>query len=182
MIVVTPNGKNAYDGCQYTNSYVIGNWENYIVQDVVQHVESNFHALMQRDSRGLSGYSMGGHGTIMIAMKHPSLYGSIVLIAAPGLDFEVTLNEGDPPRKNYIIDAANIGEYRPQDPREIRGNFSMAAAYSPDSTAKPSLCRLPYTADGVRIDSIWQKWLMHDPASLLPAYKDSLLKLNSIQI
>jgi hypothetical protein len=60
--------------------------------------------------------------------------------------------------------------------------FASAVAFAPDSTAKPALGRLPCDADGVIIDSIWQKWLLHDPITILQSYKDSLLKLKAIQM
>jgi S-formylglutathione hydrolase FrmB len=61
MILVTPNGINAYGGSFFTNSFVAGNWEDYIATDVVQHIENTYLVLDQRESRGHSGYSMGGY-------------------------------------------------------------------------------------------------------------------------
>ncbi len=81
-----------------------------------------------------------------------------------------------------MIEAAGINEYRSSDPKSIRGSFARAVAFTPDSTAEPILGRLPYTADGVFIDSIWQMWLQHDPYTMIPSYKDSLLKLKAIQM
>jgi enterochelin esterase-like enzyme len=177
MILITPNGNNAYGGSFFTNSSVSGNWEDFIVTDVVQYIENTYRVLDQRDSRGLSGYSMGGFGTISIGMKYPSKIGSIIPIGSGKFDFEIFMDLA----KEDFISAAEIGEYRASDPINIRICFAEAVAFSPDSTAK-SFCRLPYNAEGMRIDSIWRKWLMHDPLTQLPTYKDSLLKLNNIQI
>jgi S-formylglutathione hydrolase FrmB len=44
MIVVVPNGRNAYLGSFYTNSKVTGRWEDFIVQDVVSYVDNHYRA------------------------------------------------------------------------------------------------------------------------------------------
>jgi S-formylglutathione hydrolase FrmB len=181
MIIVTPNAKTIYGGSHYTNSYVSGYWEDYIVKDVIRDIEGKYQILDQQDSRGLAGFSMGALGTANIAMKHASLFNSISLIGGGSLDLE---------ERYFVIQedienmkkAANINEYRRSDPFGVRACFSHAVAFAPDSTVKPVMGRLPVDRDGVRIDSIWQKWLEHDPKTMLSTYKDSLLKLNAIQI
>jgi len=184
MIVVTPNGKNKYDGCMYANSCVAGNWEDYIVQDVVQHVDKNYRTLNRRESRGLSGHSMGGHGTISIGTKHPSVYGSIALINAATLDFEIALTIGGI-RKEHFASAVQAGKYRYDLPWQVRYCFALAVEFAPDSTLDSTVsaqCRFPFDGDGNRIDSTYEVWLEQYPATVLPNFKDSLLKLDNIQI
>jgi len=180
MVIVTPNARAIYGNSCYTNSYVTGNWEDYIVQDVIQHVESKYLVLDQRDSRGLSGFSIGGYGTVKIAMKHPSLFNSIGLIGPGAVNFkDEILNT--PVWNNAIIAAAGMNKYDPYAEGAIPLVFTYAVAFAPDSTLKPILGRFPYTADGVFIDSIWQKYLEHDPLTMLHSYSDSLHKINAIQ-
>jgi S-formylglutathione hydrolase FrmB len=180
MIIVTPNATTEYGNSCYTNSYVTGNWEDYIVQNVIGHVESKYLVLDQRDSRGLSGFSIGGHGTVKIAMKHPSLFNSIGLIGPGAVNFEDEwLNT--PMWRDAIIAAAGMEEFDPDAEGAIPLVFAHAVAFAPDSTNKPILGRFPYTADGVFIDSIWQKYLEHDPLTMLQSYADSLHKINAIQ-
>ena len=50
MIIVTPNAKTIYDGSFYTNSYVSGNWEDFIVQEVTQYIEGKYRVLDQQES------------------------------------------------------------------------------------------------------------------------------------
>lgn len=61
----------------YVNSPVTGNWEDFVVQELVPYVDANFKTLANRDSRGISGIFMGGHGAIRLAMKHPDVVGSV---------------------------------------------------------------------------------------------------------
>ncbi len=53
--------------------------ETYVTRDLIEAVESNFPADPAR--RGLSGHSMGGHGALTLAMKHPHLYRSVSAFA-----------------------------------------------------------------------------------------------------
>jgi len=180
MIVVTPSGNNLYTGCMYTNSYVSGNWEDFIVQDVVQYVENNYHVLDQRLSRGLGGFSSGGYGTIKLGMHNPSIYSSICTIGSSALNFSGQfLSSGG---KQSIIEAAGIEKWSSGLSQKLKNRCSNAVAFAPDSTALPVLGRFPYTAEGEFIDSTWQKWLKHDPLTMLQNYKDSLLKISAIQM
>jgi S-formylglutathione hydrolase len=179
MIVVTPNASNKYLGSYYTNSYATGNWEDYIVQDVIREIEGKYSVLDQKQSRGLAGIEMGGYGTAIIGMRHPDIFNSIGIGNAI-LDFREWFIDGT--SKKYAIKAASINKFRPGDSREIHTCFAQAAAFAPDSTARPVFGRLPYTEDGVLIDSIWQKWLAHDPVTMLQTYRDGVQKLNAIQL
>lgn len=59
------------------NSPATGNWENFFVGEVVPYVDANFRTIASRDSRGISGIFMGGHGAIRLAMKHPDTFGAV---------------------------------------------------------------------------------------------------------
>jgi S-formylglutathione hydrolase FrmB len=180
MIVVTPNAKTAYDGSFYVNSYVTGNWEDFIMEDVKNYIEDEYHILERQKSRGLAGFSMGGHGTAILGLKHYSIFSALGIIGGPNLDMEEMYF--NPPWKDHLIDAATINKYRPGDPWYIHACYALAAALTPDSTFAPILGRLPFTAEGVLIDSIWQKWLQYDPTAMIQANRDSILKYSTFQI
>ena len=69
LILVTPNAMNAWGGSMYSNSVTTGNWEGYIAEDLVAYIDKNYRTLTTRESRGLSGHSMGGYGALRIGMK-----------------------------------------------------------------------------------------------------------------
>jgi len=52
--------------------------ENYIVHDLIAAVEANFSL---QGKRGIFGHSMGGHGALTLAMKHPALFKSVSAFA-----------------------------------------------------------------------------------------------------
>jgi S-formylglutathione hydrolase len=53
--------------------------ESYVTQDLVAAVESALPA--DGDRRGIFGHSMGGHGALTLALRHPDLYRSISAFA-----------------------------------------------------------------------------------------------------
>ena len=61
----------------YVNSPVTGNWEDFMVRDLVPYIDANFRTLPSRDSRGIAGDFMGGYGAIRFGMKHPDVFGSV---------------------------------------------------------------------------------------------------------
>lgn len=84
MIVVIPNGTNFMGGGFYVNSPVTGNWEDFIVRDVVGFVDGNYRTNASPASRGLAGHSMGGFGALSIGMHHPEVFGAVYAMS-PGL-------------------------------------------------------------------------------------------------
>ena len=87
MIVVMPNARNAFDGSFYTNSPVTGNWEQFIVRDLVNYVDHKYRTLRTRKARGLAGHSMGGYGALRIGMRHPETFSAVYALSAYGLAF-----------------------------------------------------------------------------------------------
>ena len=88
MILVMPNCMNAYGGCMYSNSVTAGDWEGYVADDLVGYMDSHYRTLASRASRGLAGHSMGGYGTLRIAMKRPDVFSAIYALSS------CCLNEG----------------------------------------------------------------------------------------
>ena len=72
-------------GCSwYVNSPVTGNWEVFMVRELVTYVDANFRTLASRDSRGIAGDFMGGYGAIRFGMTHPEIFGTIYALHPVG--------------------------------------------------------------------------------------------------
>ncbi|MBN1477300.1 esterase family protein [Candidatus Sumerlaeota bacterium] len=50
--------------------------ESYLIGEVLPLVDRTFRTRTDREGRGICGLSMGGHGAISLAAKHPDLFGS----------------------------------------------------------------------------------------------------------
>lgn len=140
MIVVAPNGLNRYFGSFYTNSPVIGNWEDYIVRDVVGYMDSRYRTLPAAESRGIAGHSMGGYGALMLAFKHPDVFSNVY-----GMSPCCELLDNDFGPSNPLW--AKTAEIKSAD--ELAGRLksefdlvvfvAMGAAFAPDLNNKPML-------------------------------------------
>jgi S-formylglutathione hydrolase FrmB len=74
MIVVFPNATNKLFGSFYLSSPVIGDYETYIVKDLVELIDTRYRTLPTRESRAVTGFSMGGWGTMHLALKFPDVF------------------------------------------------------------------------------------------------------------
>lgn len=68
-------------------------YEDYLVDEVVGHVDDHFNTVRSRDGRGIGGFSMGGAAALCQALRHGELF-SVVCSNAGA--FEAHLREGDP--------------------------------------------------------------------------------------
>src|SRR5271166_5071933 len=74
MIVVMPNCFNRFGGSFYANSTLSGNWEDFIVRDLVSYMDTHYRTLATPASRGIAGHSMGGYGALRLGMRHPDVF------------------------------------------------------------------------------------------------------------
>ncbi|MGZ5277072.1 MAG: alpha/beta hydrolase, partial [Caldimonas sp.] len=77
VIIVFPDCFTALGGNQYINSSAIGNYADYLTQELVPCVDASFRTLASREHRGCFGKSSGGYGAIVHAMKYAECWGAI---------------------------------------------------------------------------------------------------------
>jgi hypothetical protein len=61
-------------GSFYINSPFTGKFEDYIVKDVLEHVDHNYRTLADKKHRALIGGSMGAYGALSICLHHPEKF------------------------------------------------------------------------------------------------------------
>ncbi len=84
LVVVEVDGESSIGNTFYANSPVTGNAEDALTRDVVEHVDATYRTIPEAVSRGLSGFSMGGSGTINVGLANPDVFGALYA-ASPGL-------------------------------------------------------------------------------------------------
>ena len=92
MIVIMPNCFNRFDGSFYTNSVLSGDWEDFIVRDLVSYVDAHYRTIVSPEGRGIAGHSMGGYGALRLGMDHPEVFSvayGLALAAAIGTSRQV---------------------------------------------------------------------------------------------
>lgn len=74
-IYVCPDGAN---GSWYFDSPIDSayRYESYIAGDVVNYIDKHFRTIADKEHRAISGLSMGGHGALFLALRHPGEFGA----------------------------------------------------------------------------------------------------------
>lgn len=74
IIIVCPDGKNSW----YWDSPVDPDmrYETYLAQELVQYVDANYKTVSHGGGRAICGFSMGGHGSLWIGLRHADRFGS----------------------------------------------------------------------------------------------------------
>jgi S-formylglutathione hydrolase FrmB len=52
-------------------------YEDFFVREFIPAIESRYRVRAERRTRGISGVSMGGYGSLRLALKYPELFGSV---------------------------------------------------------------------------------------------------------
>ncbi|MBV9742179.1 MAG: esterase [Acidobacteriia bacterium] len=176
MILVMPNAYTVYQGSMYSNSVTTGDWEAFITRDLVEYIDSHYRTLPERASRGLAGHSMGGYGTIRIAMKYPGLYSSIYIMS--GCCLTANLNAGANAAAAEAIhsqaEAANAG-------RGVMTTLAEAAAWSPNPQNPPFFFDLPVKNSAPQ-PAVIARWAANAPLAMIDQYIPNLRKLHAIAI
>jgi len=76
-IIVFPDCFTSLGGNQYVNSSAIGNYADYLLQEIIPFVDREFRTLASREHRGCFGKSSGGYGAIIHGMKYAAHWGAI---------------------------------------------------------------------------------------------------------
>ncbi|WP_231958845.1 alpha/beta hydrolase [Altererythrobacter sp. B11] len=174
LIMVIPDGSSRLKGGFYSSSPTVGDYERFVARDLVQWVDASYRTLPERASRGLAGHSMGGYGTIRLAMKYPDTFSSIYMMSACCLDpMQMTpeiarriegMGEDD-------IAKAQFGDLAP---------VSTLATWSPD----PSDDGILHVYTGLKEDGtidtlVNQRLAANAPIVLVPQYLPALKALDA---
>ncbi|MCW5921622.1 MAG: hypothetical protein KIS77_04705 [Saprospiraceae bacterium] len=84
MLIVCPDG--GYDSW-YLDSPVDSTvrYDTHIAKEVVSYIDYYYHTRRSRGGRAIAGLSMGGHGAMSVAIRHPDVFGAAGSMAG-GLD------------------------------------------------------------------------------------------------
>lgn len=186
MMIVIIDCFNRFGGSQYMNSCAIGNYKDYLLDEIVPYVNSKFNV----SNNALLGKSSGGYGAITIGMQNPKIFSAI---AAHSFDsafeycylpdfpmaFKMLKKEGGP--NTWLTKFWNKDNKTDKSDFVTLNILSMAAHYSP----KKNMSNIKWTVNlpfnlrtGEINEKIWKKWKIYDPINMIDKFKDNLKKLN----
>lgn len=177
MIVVMPDAFTRYGGSMFSSSPTTGDWETFIAHDLVSYIDAHYRTIPARASRGLSGHSMGGYGTLRIGMKHPEVFGALYAMSSCCL-----LNK---PPELETVQAENARMAKGLKPVKERTwdniQESLAAAWAPNTQNPPYYFDWPYR-DGKAQALVQVKWIANSPLVFVDQYVSALKQYSAIML
>jgi len=176
LIIVMPNINTAYGGSFCVNSSLNGNYEDYVINDIVPYIDANYRTLVNRNSRAIAGHCMGGHGALYLAMKHPDIFGAVA-----GHSSELCLDALVRACQPYIILENPSGISGP-DPSKPFTSFLylFSAAFSPNLENPPYFVDLPVDDTCAIREDVLLRWADYDPIQMLGNHLSDLQNLRGI--
>jgi len=182
MIVVMPDAKNLYGGAFYANSPATGRWEDFLVRDVVRHVDRRYRTLACAESRGVAGWSMGGWGALHLAARHPELFGAVYALSPFGLGDLLEGAGGEGPTWSAVLALRTPAEAARAD-FGARLRLALAAVLTPDPGQPPFRVALPFApgAGGpVPAGAAHAAWAAATPDTLATRHGAALARLRGV--
>jgi enterochelin esterase-like enzyme len=79
VIMVIPNGGKRSEYRDWEPQKVMP--ETFLIHELIPHIDQNYRSIRERRGRWIEGMSMGGNGSLKLALKYPDLFGSVVAYA-----------------------------------------------------------------------------------------------------
>ena len=175
MILVNPDCFSFYDGCFYGKSAATGDWETFVADELVGYIDSHYRTLAKRESRGLAGHSMGGYGTLRIAMKKPDVFSSMYALSAC-----CAMDKGEPGEQMTTAATYTTRDQVAALRYPNKGTLARAAAWSPNPNSPPLFLDLP-VKDGVPRPDVQAKWVANSLVPMLEQYGKNLKRYTAVK-
>lgn len=186
MIAVLPDCFTHYGGSQYINSSATGDYEDYLIKEIVPFVDETFATVKDKNFRAVMGKSSGGYGALVMAMRHADTFGLACSTAGdcyfehcylPDIPKAFRAIKGDP--KKFVEKFWDEEAKKGKDDFAGLNIIGMSACYSPNPETELDF-DLPFNLETGEIRAeIWEKWLACDPVRLV---EKSVEKLKSLKL
>ena len=193
MIVVLPDANSKYNGSMYSNSPTTGDWETFIAHDLVDYIDSHYRTIPARESRGLVGHSMGGYGTLRVAMRYPEVYSAIYAMSSCCLlNLPQAGNPNQAKGKGPAAKGAPGAKGKGPAPKgkgkgKGKGNAfalagqAQAAAWSPNPSNPPDYFD-NYMTDGKLDPLVAARWAANSPTVMVNQHVPALRSFEAFMI
>ena len=189
MILAMPDCFTRLGGSQYINSYAVGRYEDYLIEEIVPFVDERFRTRAERGSRAVMGKSSGGYGALVQGMRHADVFGLVASHSGDAyfeycyppdfIKYVREMGEADP---SSFLEKFWAEERKGKEDVTLLNVLAMSACYSPEPSA-PLGFRLPFdTRTGEIIPEVWERWLEHDPVRMVERYVTELRSLKLLYL
>lgn len=175
-IVVMPDCFTKYGGAQYRNSTALGNYEDYLIREIIPYVDCQYRTLSDKRHRGVMGKSSGGYASLTLCMTYPELFDACYC-SSGDMYFDYAYLPDIPKCYNTIYSCGGLNAFldkfysapkKTGDMITAINIIAMSAAYSPNPEHKPFGFDVPFDeSTGELRTDIWNIWKQYDPVSMV---------------
>ncbi|NOY55426.1 MAG: enterochelin esterase [Actinobacteria bacterium] len=193
VVAVFPDCFTSLGGNQYINSAAMGNWEDYLIDEMLPEIERRFRVRKGREHRAVFGKSSGGYGAIVHGLRHADAWGAVACHSGD-MGFAMCYSGDFPKLLDTLAEhdrdiAKLLAHYEAKqklthDDMHMLMALAMAASYDPDP-AGPKGIRLPVDLYTGELDAErWANWMRHDPVEMVksPECRENLRSLRGLYI
>ena len=174
-ILVLVDGFTRLGGSQYVNSVHNGDYETYVIRDVIGHVDRTYRTVAHERGRAVFGKSSGGFGALHLSMNYPGVFAAFASHSGDSYfryahppAFVQTQRTLEKHRWNIerFVEHFEAADKRSQAEYQTMEMLGYASAYSPRSSAAFDL-DLPFDRKtGALVDEVFARWLAFDPVEV----------------
>lgn len=186
------NAWTKWGGSQFINSKGAGNYENYIVKELLPEFKKSLSISIGELRFSVFGGSSGGYGALHLASQYPEVFTKAVA-QAPDSFFKLSLLPEIYKNLPYIYEKESLEHiYKELQSGRLRWSSSttfsvlnliaMASCYAPLDPKSKYKYSFPINRLGILDKKIWQEWERHDPLRFLKDRKTNIKKLEKIII
>lgn len=175
-----------WGGSQFINSAAVGNYEDYIIRELIPALEKHLGRSIIPETTAIIGGSSGGYGALHLASKFPEIFGHCLAIA-PDSFFSASLMsdlyialpywEKQGNAKKILEDLRSGKLTKQKNWHSLLNAFGMAACYAPTGAGVEFQYPL-HPKTGSLIPEVWKHFEEHDPVFFL---KDRLANLRQLK-
>ena len=179
IIVVVPNEQTKYGGSWYANSATNGPWADFTARELPSLIDRQFRTLAKPGSRGIAGHSMGGGGTLRLALAYPGTWAAAYALSPALVGPHPTYLPG--PAVTQVLGAI-LATPVPGGHAGL-STVAVSRAFSPNPKAWPFGADIPGSvgADSLtRRDEALSRWVQATPTYQLPTHTASLRQLRAL--
>lgn len=102
-----------------------------MMKDLIPYIDSHFRTVASADGRGIEGFSMGGRGAMMLAFRHPDMFGAVSSVAGALVNWdeeplqralECTFGDVSNPFSQTYFEAWHPKSFAISNARDIKGS------------------------------------------------------------
>lgn len=168
IMVGADNSPDPFGGSMYVNSVLWGNYEDYMINDLINWIDLSFRTIPEKDARAIVGQSMGAYGAFRYGILHKDKFKAFAAHAGTvSFDKDFGLQTWrqqiileNQPGPSYFYDYSTDGSF-------TSAAFLAAGAFSPNANTpqtyiNPPVVEYIFDENANFIDSIVQKWQPFD--------------------